>query len=106
MMIFDFREMFKRMSLQEICSFLVDGETFYDRSDKDRRTYNQRLQDEEEPLNQLLEKTFPDVGELNDAIDKLTDVLAVYQDVFMEIGVRAGASLMLELFMKSPEGGE
>ena len=103
---FDFEQMLKRVHVQQLRSFFIDGvdlDNWYE--SEDNRPYEQRRQEEERSIWELLEKTFPDGAALDEAAGKLSRALVVNQSVFMEIGIRAGAILMFELLRENPGGG-
>lgn len=97
-------KIFLRSNIRQLCSFLMDGADL-DKRYEDDRPFKQRIEEEERPIWRLLEKTFSDKKELDEAADKLSSALVVNQHVFMEIGIRAGASLMLDLLRENPHGG-
>mgnify|MGYP001099631451 CR=1 FL=1 len=100
-----FTQMQKRAHLQQLCSFLLDGVDLDNwQEGEDNRSYEQRIQDEEHPIWELLEQTFLDRESLDEAVNKLNDALVVNQRVYMEIGVKAGAVVMFELLQENPNG--
>lgn len=102
----DFVQMLKRAHIQQLRSFLMEGvdlDNWYE--EEDTRPLEQRVWEEERPIWQLLEDTFPDGKALDDAVDKLGHALAVNQSVYMEIGIRSGAILMFDLLRENPDGG-
>lgn len=97
--------MLKRAHTQQLRSFFLDGLDLDNwHEDEDSRPYEQRIREEERPIWELLEQTFPDGKELDNAAGKLNDALVVNQDVYMEIGIRAGAILMFDLLRENPDG--
>ncbi len=101
----DFTHMLKRARIQQLCAFLKDGvdlENWF--MEVDDRPYEQRWQEGERPIWRLLEETFPDGKALDDAAEKLCRALEVNQYIFMEIGIKAGAHLVLELLRGNPAG--
>lgn len=101
----DFTQMLKRAHIQQICSFFMDGVDLDNwHEDEDSRPYHQRVQEEERPIWKLLEQTFPDGEALDEATDKLNSAIVVNQRVYMEIGIRAGAVLLLGLLLENPDG--
>lgn len=101
----DFTQMLKRAHIQQLRSFFMDGVDLDNwHEDEDNRPYEQRIKEEEHPIWKLLEQTFPDEKKLDEAADKLNSALVVNQYVFMEIGIRAGAILMLDLLRENPDG--
>lgn len=100
-----FMQMLRRAHIQQLQSFFIDGsdlDNWYE--DEDGRPYGQRIQEEERPICELLEQTFSDGKELDEAMDKLSAALEVNRHVYMEIGIRAGAILLFDLLRENPDG--
>lgn len=102
---YNFERMLKRVHIQQLRSFLADGIGLDNwLEDEDKRPLEQRKEEEERPIWELLEQTFPDWKALDDAAEKLNRALVVNQDIFMETGLRAGAILLFELLRENPAG--
>lgn len=96
-----FEEILKRTDVQQLRSFLLDGVDLKNwRTEKDDRSYEQRIQSAEAPAWELMERTFPDGKELDDATDILNNALMENKHVYMEIGIRIGASLLFNLLQE------
>lgn len=103
--VYNFERMLKRVHIQQLRSFLADGIGLDNwLEDEDKRPLEQRKEEEERPIWELLEQTFPDWKALDDAAEKLNRALVVNQDIFMETGLRAGAILLFELLRENPAG--
>ena len=102
----DFIQLLKRAHTQQLRSFIMEGVDLDNWcEEEDIRPLEQRVWEAEHPMWQLLENSFPDGNDLDDAVDKLSRALAVNQSVYMEIGIRSGAILMFDLLRGNPDGG-
>lgn len=90
----DFEEKLKRAHVQPIGSFITDGIWS---EEEDRRPHEQRLREEEREIWLLLKNTFTEYEAFESAAQKLVSALVANQNVYMEIGLKAGARLLLEL---------
>ena len=94
----DFYEILDRAHLQKIRAFLDCG---CDTDNLDLRPYEQRRQEGERPIYEFLEKQFPDEQELDLAVEKLSYALIATRDIYMEIGMKAGARLVYQLLWEN-----
>lgn len=93
---YNFDEVLTRLNMQKMCSFLLYGTD--DMVDIDTRPYEQRRTEAEQPITKLLNDLLGDnESELDIAMDKLSIALTAIQNVYLEIGLRAGAKIMMEL---------
>ena len=99
----DFTQMLNRTHIQQLGSFLLEGMELDSWQKEDGRSYEQRLHEEEGPIWKLLEKTFSE-NEIDDAAEKLSRALVVNQNLYLELGLKAGARLVLELLWGNPAG--
>lgn len=85
-----FDNIMKRANVMELRAFLLDGAEL---GEIDSRSYEERL----DSAYKLLGKhyTFSDGYSADD--DEVIEALAIFQDVYTEIGMRAGAKIALEL---------
>lgn len=96
-----FKDLLKRAELKSIKDFIVWGEEIYGESEK--KTYDERIKDAERRIGELFEEYFPD-NETNDKVFSLYyKQMSVYQDVYFELGMLAGASLALQIKEKMRE---
>ena len=51
------------------------------------------------PIYKRLERTYPDETELDNAVADLSQALTVHDDVYMELGMKAGARLLYQLLL-------
>lgn len=90
----DFKRIFERMEIGQICTFLLNG---VDDLKADTRSYEQRIKEEDEPLYKRLENLYPDGQERDDFLSDITQALVIREEVYMEIGMKAGAKLIFQL---------
>lgn len=90
----DFTQKLKRAHIQPLSSFIAEGTW---REIEDRRPYEQRLREEEKEIWLLLKNTFTEYEAFENAAQKLISALAANQSVYMEMGLKAGARLLLEV---------
>jgi hypothetical protein len=97
------KDTFTRMDLRKLRSFLLYGsEDFSEDVTSYRETLNQRC----DPIYKRLEGIYPDSKEFDSASADLSDALTAYQNVYMELGMKAGAQLLYQLLLSDdqPEG--
>lgn len=92
----DYTQFLKRAHIQQLRSFLIEGEEFGSWMEEDHRSYEQRRREEERPIWKLLETTFSE-EEIDNAVEKLSRAISVNQEMYMELGMKAGAILVLDL---------
>ena len=86
---------FARMDLQEIREFFLTGKN---PSQLDTESYDARLRKGYEPIYNRLE-SYTDKLERENAITELATAFCVYSDVYMELGMKAGARLVYQLLL-------
>ena len=86
-------DIFTRANLQQLRSFLLDGTETQKVSEE---PCEQRLRQGTEGVFRLIQALSPDQSEPLET--QLMIALAAYEEVFMEIGLRAGMSLSAQLF--------
>ena len=89
------KDIFKRMDIQEIRNFLVENGQSY--IGNDPRPYNIRLEEESEDIINRLKLCCKNEEEFNEALNKFSNAAQTFQDVFTEIGMKAGARLLFQL---------
>ena len=87
---------FARMDLQQIREFLL-GDTRYKSLDK--RTYRERLEQTHAPIYKRITDCYADATERTKAENELADALNAQQQVYMEMGMKAGARLIYQLLL-------
>ena len=88
------KELFTRIDLQQIREFLLSG---LDLIEIDKRTYAERLEKESQNINKWLKDNTKDDDELDEVYSELSDATQAYTEVFLEIGMTAGARLLFQL---------
>jgi hypothetical protein len=84
----------ERAQLHRFRSYLLYGTEEYG---KPITSYRKALETGSTPINQRLADLCPDSVDRDHAAAELTDALTVYQDVFMELGMKVGARLVFQL---------
>lgn len=74
----------------------VDLSTWREKPDPD--DYHARIQKGEAPLWKFIGRLYPDGDERDEVCGLVCQAISVNQDVYMELGIRLGAKLVLELF--------
>lgn len=92
------KQIFERADLQQVREFLICG---LDPLEPDKRTYAQRLEDSSINILNTLKRTSNEDDELDRAGCYLGDATETYRDVFLEIGMKAGARLMFQLLCEN-----
>ncbi len=90
------KEAFARMNLPQIRSFLLCGT---DEFSEPAQPYREALKQASDPIYRRLESLYPDGGELDSANADLSVALSAHQDIFMELGMKAGARLLYHLLL-------
>ena len=88
------KEIIARMSVEQITSFLLHG--VEDTSGK-RRPYKERLEAASNPIYKRLQEVCHDTQELDKAVADVMLLQAEYAEVFIELGMKAGARLLHQL---------
>lgn len=86
-------QIFSRMDLQHIRAFLINGT---DTPAITNKSYRERLEAAQQPIVDFLHGTCPEKTD-PPGIDALYEALSASQDIYMEIGMQAGAILMTQL---------
>lgn len=90
------KEAFGRMNLQQIRSFLLYGADDYA---EDTHPYIDALKNGCDPIYKRLEMLYPDETERDQAEADLSQAFNAYEYVYMELGMKAGARLVHQLFL-------
>ena len=90
------KEAFERMNLNQFRSFILDG---LDDFSQEAQLYRDKLKQESAPIYKRLERTYPDETELDNAVADLSQALTAHDDVYMELGMKAGARLLHQLLL-------
>ena len=87
-------EIFERLDIRQIREFLLNG---VECVEVNMKTYEQRIDDAEKPAFDMIEKKFADEAERDEATNRIYRYATETQDVYMEIGMRCGAVLAMQL---------
>lgn len=87
-------EIFNRMNIQHIIEFLLNGTECLDISDK---SYEDRIEELHKEAIERVECGFPDRKESEAVISKIYNYVSVVESVYMEIGMKCGAALAVQL---------
>ena len=90
-------EIFARLNLQQIQSFLLSGEELGEISSKD---YKSRIDEAWKPLTALLKQKFPETEEYEKIMSKVYACASTTENVHMEVGIQCGATLAVQLFIQ------
>ena len=91
------KNVFDRMDLKQIRAFMLMGSAEEVINPGDN--YNLRLQQASDTIYKRVECCYTDSRELNDITNEVADALSAYEDVYMEIGMKAGARLLYQLLL-------
>jgi len=94
-------EILARTDLEHIMAFILYGAENSRISDE---PYDIRITNATRPIVNRLEQIYPNSDDMDNAYSDLTQALAIYQNVYMEIGMKAGAKLLHQLLF-SDKGG-
>lgn len=94
---------FKRMNLQQISTFLLEG---LENPDDDFDTYSNRIKRSSNALIKRLECICPNEEELDRVVADLSDTLIAYESVYTQIGMKFGERMLFELLLKDDNTGD
>jgi len=89
-------EIFQRLNLQQIQSFLLSGEELVEISHKD---YKSRLEEAWKSLAAVLKQKFPEREDYENIAGEVFAYASVTEEVSIEIGMRCGAVLAMQLLI-------
>ena len=87
-------EAFARMELGQIRAFILNGAMAETLSDE---TYSTRLDQASTAIFNRLKTVYKDGNEFDPAFHDLSQAMTAYQEVYTEIGMKAGARLLYQL---------
>ena len=91
------KEMFNRMKLQHIREFMMYGTGD---SDISYEAYDKRLKEGSNPIFKRIDSLYAnDNSERERIASDISHALAVHEEVYMEIGMKAGARLIYQLLL-------
>lgn len=97
-----FDEILKRADIQRIREFIING---VGGGEIDPRTYGERQRAAETPMREYLESSYPDEQERAAAFEQILPAICGNQDIFLEIGMIAGARLCYQLLLENEGKG-
>ena len=83
-----------RANLFQLCSFLIDG-TYFGSAPSDCKQW---LHDAQSRMDSQLKKAFPDWKAYEEISSLISEFVVATQFYYMELGMKAGTRLILELF--------
>lgn len=86
-------EMLTRANLFQLCSFLIDG-TYFGPVPSDLKQW---LHDTQSRMHSQLKKAFPDWNAYDEISSFIFEYIVATQFYYMELGMKAGTRLILEL---------
>jgi hypothetical protein len=92
------KEIFEHMDLQRIITFIL--EEGWEINEIDNRTYDERLKESNSLTLDRMKKLYENDKELTEARNEFYHALSVNSKVFTEIGMKAGARLLMQLLYK------
>jgi len=87
---------FERMNMYQIINFLLYG---VECDAKEAPTYQDALKKGCDPIFRRLDALYPNAAERDEAAADLSKALTVYEYVYMELGMKAGARLIQQLLL-------
>lgn len=91
------KDAFNRMDLQQIREFLLYGVEGFG---CDSQSYKDRLKNGSDPIYRRLKELYPVEDEREKVSAELAQALTAYESVYMEMGMKAGARLVCQLFLE------
>ena len=94
-------EIFARTDIEQVMAFILYGA---ENSSISTESYNTRINKATRPIVNRLNEIYANADDKDNAQSDLSQALAIYQNVYMEIGMKAGAKLLYQLLF-SDKGG-
>ena len=95
----DFNSILKRMDIQQVCTFLLTGE---DDPETDSRSYEHRIKEKDVIMRKKIEEVYPDGDDRDGLFVAICEALVTREKVFLEIGMKAGAKMMIQFIAGNP----
>ena len=86
-------KVFERLDIQQIRGFLQCGEL----EKASPKSYEQRISKAQEQINKRLKEIIHNEKEFIEAESEVNDYVSVCEDVYMEMGIKCGAILIMNL---------
>jgi len=90
-------EAFARINLEQIRSFILTGEQ---ECSQHGANYDERLNEASDPVYARINKLYPTAKEATEPTNELSHALSTFQEVYFEIGMKAGARLLHQLMIE------
>ena len=94
---------FARMDMQKLIRFLIYGEE--SKTQDNTTPYSERLDKASEPIYNRIYSLYPNAKDATEPCNELSNALSTFQDVYMEIGMKAGARLFYQLMVEDDKVG-
>ena len=88
---------FARMDIEKLSNFFLYGE---EAKTQQNTSYSERLEKASEPVYSRLDSLYPSAKELTEPANEVSHALSTYSEIYMEIGMKAGARLLYQLMME------
>ena len=92
-----FEEMIKRTTSENIIDFVKNGEEC---TPREKISAEKRVNDAEFSVMEMVEKKFPDFEEHNAITEIINAAIAEIEEVYFEIGFKAGATTLFNILGK------
>ena len=89
---------FARMDIEKLVRFFIFGEESKTKHSSD--SYEERLDKASEPIYNRIYSLYPHAKDSTEPCNELSHALSTFQDVYMEIGMKAGARLLYQLMIE------
>ena len=91
------KDTFARMDLQQIREFLMYGTEL---DEKEAAVpYEIRLKNASDPIYKRINSLYPEIDEHTKACNDIAQAITAFEEVYMEIGMKAGARLIYQLLL-------
>ncbi|MCL2853458.1 MAG: hypothetical protein FWE20_10595 [Defluviitaleaceae bacterium] len=94
---------FTRMDLERISKFFLYGE---EHKTQHSDLYFERLEKASKPIYNRINSLYPNASDLTEPTNELSHALSTFQEVYMEIGMKAGARLLYQLMLEDEKPAE
>ena len=93
-------EAFARISLEQVRAFILTGAKDNHQQDKDEQ-YSTRILKASDPIYNRINALYSDnKAEREAATNEITNAVSAFQEVYMDIGMKAGARLLYQLMVE------
>ena len=92
-----FLDPFSKVNIQQIASFIMYGDEF---TIPTKGSYEQRIEEAWNSFVEEAKKLYPDLKETDRIFDFIIFYASGVEEIYMEVGIRCGAQLVIKLFEK------